>query len=178
MLRIRRVNHYTPSHTIVNVGICEFSISSNPKVLATYSLGSCLAIVLYHSILKIGALIHTLLPEPRGDVDNPLKYVKTAIPLVLNELRKQGINRFNDLEAALIGGANILKATASLRIGEKNVKMAKRVLKYYGIEIRDEDVGGNRSRDVFFEISTGNIYVTSPKLSLISMTKLFGGGHA
>jgi len=175
MLRIKRVNYYTSSHTIINVGICEFSISSIPKVLATYSLGSCLAIVLYHSLLKIGALIHALLPEPKGNVDNPLKYVKTAIPLVLSELKKHGINRLNDLEAVLVGGANILKATASLRIGEKNVEIARKVLKCYGINIRDEDVGGNRSRDVFFEISTGTVYVTSPKLSLVSVTKLFRG---
>ena len=45
------------------VGISEFKISEDVgDTLITYSLGSCLGLVLYDPITKVGGMVHCLLP--------------------------------------------------------------------------------------------------------------------
>ncbi len=162
MLRIIKVTKYRECKRIQIVGIGEFKISRNPKVLATYALGSCIAIIFYSSEHKIGALVHAMLPWPRRKiVDSPGKYVSTAIPYVLRKLHELGVKK-NEIEAALIGGANVLNLMSTLNIGERNIRKAKEILAYEGVPIVVEDVGGRKSRSVYFDIEKGIIYVTSP----------------
>ena len=50
------------------VNIADMRISNNPEdVLVTYSLGSCVAIVLYDPYKKIGGMIHVMLPDSSID---------------------------------------------------------------------------------------------------------------
>ena len=45
------------------VGIAELRIARSPTVLKAFGLGSCLAIALYDPELRLGALVHSLLPQ-------------------------------------------------------------------------------------------------------------------
>jgi len=169
MIEIIRTSRY-PNITRpkISVGIGDCKIASNPHVLVTYSLGSCVAIVLYEHHVKTAALIHALLPEPKSSNDNPYKYVRSAIPRAVKELEKKGIQK-NMLIASIVGGASILKSTVSMSIGKRNVETAKSVLKTYGIKLVVEDTGGSHSRSVYFDVATGRLFVIVPKF------KLFGG---
>ena len=40
--------------------------------------------------LKVGAMVHIMLPDSAGRTDRPGKYADTAIVLLLNELTKLG----------------------------------------------------------------------------------------
>ncbi len=163
MIKLVKLNKYFPKKQMIIVGIGDFKVASNPKILATYALGSCVAIILYNNFLRKGALIHAMLPAPRSSSpDNPLKYVVTSVPLALSKLSEIGVSKRN-LVAALIGGANILRHSTMMNIGERNVKMAKEVLRKENIPIVAEDVGGFSSRSVFFDLEEAVIYVTSPK---------------
>ncbi len=167
MIKLIRVNRFFPNKQTITVGIGDYKVASNPKILATYALGSCVAIILYDRLKRIGALIHAMLPEPKtAKPDNPIKYVKTSIPTVLAELARKGIPKHR-LISALIGGANVLKYASSLSIGERNVRAAREVLKEKGIPIVAEDVGGNISRSVFFDLEEAVLYVSSPKRKVL-----------
>ncbi len=51
---------------IVTVGVGDLKIAKSPKIIKT-SLGSCIGVVLYDSINKIGGLLHLMLPK-RNDI--------------------------------------------------------------------------------------------------------------
>ncbi len=163
---IRSFSYPNINRPKVIVGIGDSKIASNPHILITYSLGSCVAIILYEPYKKLASLIHALLPTPRRTpVDNPYKYVETSIPSALEKMEKYGVKRKN-LVSSIVGGASILRTTESLSIGKRNVEVAKNTLRKLGIPIVAEDTGGTHSRTAIFDIATGTLYVISPRLKL------------
>ena len=52
----------------LTVGIGDAKFSDSPDdVLVTFSLGSCIGLVAYDPVLKVGGLVHCLLPLSRMD---------------------------------------------------------------------------------------------------------------
>lgn len=151
---------------IVHVKIGEVAFAEAPDVvLASYGLGSCVAICLFMPKLKVGALMHALLPHPPSalqDADNPYKYVRLGIDALVNDFKVRGISP-RWLVAFIAGGANMLKSASldipAMRVGERNVEMAHEVLSEMQIPIIAKDVGGQRGRSVVFDPSDGIVYV-------------------
>lgn len=133
-------------------------MARSPEVLETL-LGSCVAIMLYDTGKRIGGMAHSVLPETRDkNVRDPGKYVNTAIPALITKMTIAGA-RTNKLIAKLAGGAAMFKTDNSLNVGAKNVEMAKKLLKQYGIPLKGEDTGGNRSRVVKFYLRDGKVEI-------------------
>ena len=142
----------------IEVGMAEMKIASPPHVLVTRGLGSCVGIVLYDPIKKIGALAHPMLPDrARGDRPRHTKYVETAIHKLLQTMAAHG-SPAQDLEAKLIGGANLFSAFTS-DLGQQNISTARRELERKGIKIVGESVGGSQGRSVDFALATGMVTV-------------------
>ena len=66
------------------IGIGEYRVGSFPMM--TIGLGSCIGLTFYDDRLKIGAMVHIMLPDSAGRKDRPGKYADTAIPLLIKEL--------------------------------------------------------------------------------------------
>ena len=50
------------------VGISDMKVSNKPDdVLITYSLGSCIGVVIWDPMVKVGGLLHYMLPDSRLD---------------------------------------------------------------------------------------------------------------
>ena len=47
----------------VSVGIADMKIVRQSGTLITYALGSCIGITFYDPMIKLGALLHIMLPE-------------------------------------------------------------------------------------------------------------------
>lgn len=45
------------------VGIADMKMARQEGVLITYALGSCIGIALYDPMIKLGTLVHIMLPE-------------------------------------------------------------------------------------------------------------------
>ncbi len=144
---------------VIKVRIGGLEVARSPEVLETL-LGSCVAIMLYDTGKRIGGMAHSVLPETREEnVRDPGKYVNTAIPALITKMTIAGA-RTNKLIAKLAGGAAMFKTNNSnMNIGAKNVEMAKKLLKKYGIPLKGEDTGGNRSRMVKFYLRDGKVEV-------------------
>lgn len=145
------------------VGIAELRIARAPEVLKAYGLGSCLAIALYDPGVRIGGLVHSLLPQRRSD--DPLsvapKYVDAAIRLMAEELTRSGAAP-ERLQAKIAGGANMFETefvTLMHSIGVRNARSARETLQELGIPLTGEEVGGNRGRTVAFDLATGRLLV-------------------
>jgi chemotaxis protein CheD len=130
------------------IGIGEYRVGSFPMM--TIGLGSCIGLTLYDDHLKIGGMVHIMLPDSAGRTDRPGKYADTAIPLLLEELGALG-SRKRSLAAKMAGGACMFEYFgANLNIGERNIQRVKSLLTSSQIKLISEDVGGKTGRSVTF----------------------------
>lgn len=146
----------------LTVGIADMKLSRQEGVLITYALGSCVGIALYDSMIKLGALIHIMLPE-RGNMSdsNLFKYADSGIKETLRKLAVMG-GRPQRMTAKIAGGAKMfeLKGNANFgNIGQRNVELVKKVLRAEGIRLVAEDVGQNYARTMSFDIATGTVNI-------------------
>ena len=70
--------------TIV-VGISDMKVSNNPdEVLITYSLGSCLGVIIYDPVARVAGMLHSMLPlskiDPHKATASPYMFVDPAYP--------------------------------------------------------------------------------------------------
>lgn len=147
------------------IGISEYRIASEPEILITYGLGSCIAITLYDPQSRIGGMAHTLLPRlrPGMDASRPAKFVDAAIELMLAELVRQGADA-SQLQAKLIGGATMFDSSLlgdKEGVGLRNTRAARQTLERCGIRLIGEDVGGSFGRTVEFHLVSGEVSVRS-----------------
>ena len=93
---------------LVIVGISDQQIATEPDVLITYALGSCVGICLRDSRNGLSGLAHILLPEAFGDSSgkNMFKFADTAIERLVLSMEKHGCGR-GMLTAKIAGGANM-----------------------------------------------------------------------
>lgn len=147
------------------VNIADMKISANTEdVLVTYSLGSCVAVVVYDPYKKIGGMIHIMLPESgierEKDNLNPMKYVDLGVPVLYKELFKYGCKR-GVLITSVIGGSNVMDKNKFFNIGERNYLAVRKILWRNNVMINKEDVGGSKSRTVRLHIGSGKVVVSN-----------------
>lgn len=148
---------------LIEVGVADAKVSASPNILITYALGSCVGIVLYDPVKKIGALGHPMLPDITKSVanKNPAKFVNSIMEYMLAELASKGCQA-SYLKAKLFGGAALFTGGAGERsdffnIGPRNVEMSKALLQHYRIELVAEDTGGNFGRTILVNLANGKV---------------------
>lgn len=145
------------------VGIADCKITLIPNRLITIALGSCVGIAVYDSVNNIGGLAHVMLPQSSifGDITNPYKFADLAIPLLINEMIKQGAYMYN-LCAKIAGGASMFnfpdKSLIS-DIGLRNSVIVKQELKNFSIPLISQDIGGSKGRTMILDTSNGDVYI-------------------
>jgi chemotaxis protein CheD len=147
------------------VDIADMAISANPDdTLITYSLGSCIGVVVYDPAIKVGGMIHCMLPLSSTDAqkakERPSMFVDVGIPLMLNKLFAMGVKKCNAI-VKVAGGARVLDKNDLFRIGERNYTVFRKLLWKNGMMITAEDVGGAEARTIRLDIGTGRFTVRS-----------------
>jgi len=140
-------------------------VSSNPSdVLITYSLGSCIGVAFYDADVKIGALIHCMLPLSRIDPQRaqvtPCMFADTGVPLALQMMFDMGAEK-RRIVAKVAGAAKMLDDNDTFRIGERNWIVLRKILWKNNILIAAEDTGGSIARTMLLEIATGKTSIKS-----------------
>jgi len=96
-----------------------------------------------------------MLPSaPNKKPGKPAKYADTGIKEVLQVMMKEYDITCSNLKAKIFGGAK-MKSGAAYDIGQKNADKVREILKYKGIQILNEKVGGEHGYKIEFDISTG-----------------------
>lgn len=135
------------------IGIGEYRVGAIQMM--TIGLGSCIGLTLYDDTLKLGAMVHIMLPESAGRQDRPGKYADTGIPILIKELNALGCKNRN-LVAKMAGGACMFEYFGTnLNIGERNAEKVRALLKEHNIPLIREDVGGKVGRSVTFHPASG-----------------------
>ena len=104
------------------VGVSDMKISNNPEeTLVTYSLGSCIGVVIYDPIVKVGGLLHYMLPDSTIDVakakKNPYMFCDKGVPGLFKESYAKGATKKNIL-IYVFGGAQVLDQKGFFNIGK------------------------------------------------------------
>ncbi|MDR1608776.1 MAG: chemotaxis protein CheD [Deltaproteobacteria bacterium] len=125
------------------------------QAMVSAVLGTCVAVCLHDRRLKIGGMNHYLYPKSGFFGSSSNEYGDVAIPALIDKLLRLG-SRVQDLEAQIFGGGdNGLRHNT----GEKNVKMARKLLKKNGVAVVSEDVGGFKGRRLIFHTGTNETLV-------------------
>ena len=150
--------------TLIKVGMAQFKVAVAPARMMTFALGSCVGIVLYDPVSKIGGLAHVMHPSSERVQNNVnrAKFVDTAIELMLSRMAKKGAQR-SRIEAKIFGGAKMFQSISAspgmMQIGEDNVNATKAELAERNIPIVAESTGGKKGRTVFFDVACGRVTV-------------------
>ena len=148
----------------ISVGIADMKMTRQEGVLITYALGSCIGVSFYDPMIKLGALLHIMLPEKgRGNDSNIYKFADSGIQETLRKLTAFGGSK-SRMVCKIAGGAKMfeMKGSGGLgNIGERNAQNVKRILMAEGLRVTSEDVGANYARTMLLDVTTGNVYVRS-----------------
>lgn len=149
----------------VTVGIGEWSVSRNPEeTLKTFALGSCVAVLIYDTKLRVAGMIHVALPESSINPDlarqSPGRFADSGLPLMIEGMKAMGASRAH-VWVKLVGGSSIMDPVGHFDIGRRNVLAVKRHLWKSSLGPVAEDVGGDISRTVSLSVADGSVAVTS-----------------
>ena len=146
------------------IGIADMKMAKGEGMLVTYALGSCIGICLHDPVLKLGALVHIMLPlNMEAGRKNPLKYADTGIREALKAMEAKGAARAH-ITAKCAGGAKMLEVSGKgsrENIGQRNIESVRMVLRREGIRLLAEDVGGTTARTLSFDSATGTATIQS-----------------
>lgn len=136
---------------VIHVIQGEFSVVSDPDIVLTTILGSCVAACIWDASAGVGGMNHFLLP---GDSDSgdSMKFGVNSMELLINGLLQKGAVR-SRLQAKLFGGAQVVANLSD--VGAKNGEFAEHFLRCEGIPCVAQSLGGDRARRIRFWPTTG-----------------------
>lgn len=153
----------------ISVRMGEIKIARSPHILKTVGLGSCVAVILYDSIARIGSLAHVVLPAFSDCVDktSPDKFSDAAIKKMIEKMQCCG-SLIHNINAQIFGGANmfpeIITENSDMDVGQRNIRAVRNELKLQRINILREEVGGNLGRTVLFNTLDGRVEVRTAEM--------------
>ena len=147
------------------VGISDMKVSSAvDDVLITYSLGSCLGVIIYDPVAQVAGLLHSMLPlskiDPLKAKLSPYMFVDTGVQLLFNEAYSRGAEKKRMIVKA-VGCSSMLDEKGFFKIGERNFTILRKLLWKNNILIDKEDIGGDQSRTVSVSVATGRVIIKS-----------------
>ncbi|MFX1365704.1 MAG: chemotaxis protein CheD [Promethearchaeota archaeon] len=152
------IGHYVIVHSTNKVR------NFDPKI-SIIGLGSCIALILFDSLKRVGGMSHVLLSNSKlhKNIEFPHKYADLSVKLLVQELIKHGAIKKN-IKAIIIGGSKIFDIEGNT-IGTENINAIKKKLKELQIKIIGENTGGSEGRVVKFNTKEFSVYVSSTKES-------------
>ncbi|MEM8554065.1 MAG: chemotaxis protein CheD [Pseudomonadota bacterium] len=135
------------AHRTEHINQGEYAVGSEPDLMITTLLGSCVAVCLHDPNANVGGMNHILLPEDTGGAASGASFGVNAMELLINAVTKSGGNR-GHLVAKVFGGGKMVKGLSN--IGERNREFVMNFLADEGIRCVSESTGGDSGRRVQF----------------------------
>ena len=147
----------------VVVGVSDMVISNNPEAtLVTYSLGSCIGVAIYDPKVKVGGMLHFMLPDSSLDPEkaqkNPYMFADTGIPLLFKVAYKLGAQK-NRIQVVVVGGAQVSKGKDFFNIGKRNFLAVRKIFWKNNVMVNFKSVGGSDNRTLRLDIKDGRTWL-------------------
>ena len=153
----------------LTVGIADMKLMQVPPgqqsgILITYALGSCIGLCFHDPRLRLGALLHVMLPlNMETGRTHPLKYADPGIKETLRQLEVKGASRAR-MTVKIAGGAKMFEIAGGGglgNIGQRNIESVHMVLRREGIRLIGEHTGGTVARTLLFDVVSGQACIRS-----------------
>jgi len=143
------------------VGISDMRIGTKPDdVLVTYSLGSCIGVALWDPQVKVGGLLHYMLPDSGIDKEKaaskPFMFADTGVPRLFKEMYKHGAEK-SRLKVYVVGGSQVMDESGMFNIGKRNHLIIRKMFWKNKVTVTKEDVGGSVNRTISLNVGTGEV---------------------
>jgi len=146
----------------LKVGIGDMKFSRGGGGIITYALGSCIGISFYDPSIRLGALLHIMLPSQFNYNDpNVFKYADSGIRETVRKLTAFGMVKSRTV-VKIAGGAKMFEISGNAdfgNIGARNAVSVKKVLQAEGFRIAAEDTGGSYARTMRLDLTNGSVSV-------------------
>lgn len=113
----------------LKVGIGDMKFTRGGGTVITYALGSCIGITFYDPAIKLGGLLHIMLPTRNDSNDTKVfKYADSGIRETIRKLSAFGMMKSRTI-VKIAGGAKMfdIKGNSDFgNIGQRNAAMVKR----------------------------------------------------
>jgi chemotaxis protein CheD len=148
------------------VGVADMKVSNDPDdIIVTYSLGSCIGIVVHDPKAAVGGILHFMLPESGLDLEKarqkPFMFADTGIPRLFKSAYKLGAVKHR-MRVVVAGGSQVLDQHGFFNIGKRNQMAVRKIFHRNNVVIDFSDVGGNSNRTLRLSLKNGQ---TSLKVS-------------
>ncbi|HIJ68492.1 MAG TPA: chemotaxis protein CheD [Deltaproteobacteria bacterium] len=143
------------------IGVADMALSDSPEeLLITYSLGSCIAVIIFDPLAGVGGMLHYMLPESSLDPEkakkNPCVFADTGITHLFKNSYLMGAKK-EHMVVKTVGGAQILDPNGIFNIGTRNYLAMRKIFWRNNVAIAAEHVGGENNRTVRLEMDTGRV---------------------
>jgi len=143
------------------VGLAELVVSNNPSaILSTYALGSCVGVAIYDPVVRVGGLVHCMLPDstidPAKAQAHPGMFVDSGMAALLRAACQMRADR-RRLRIFLAGGARIMDDQNLSNIGGRNLAAFTECLRRENLHLDAQQVGGQVNRTMGLAIDTGRV---------------------
>lgn len=134
-------------------------VSGSPgDVLYTYSLGSCIGVSIYDPVVKVGGLLHLMLPDSNLDPakarKNPYMFADTGLPALFKTAYQYDAKK-ERMRVIVVGGSQVLDQKGFFNIGKRNILAVKKILHRNNVVVDFTDVGGNVNRTLKLAVNDG-----------------------
>lgn len=143
---------------IEEVSTGEVQATCGDRILASNAIGSCIAIVVFDSVMRIGGIAHIMLPGTAGHRHGKerLRYAEEAIEELLRRVKDLG-SQPGDVAAVLVGGGNVLKRPDDT-ICTLNIQSVTGILRRRAIPVLARSLGGTKRRRVRLDLAFGCVF--------------------
>jgi len=143
------------------------------------TLGSCIAVTLWHPELKLGGMCHYMLPgmdQPDGRLN--ARYGNDALQLMVTEIGRLR-SRVEDYEAKLFGGASMFDVgPGGSSVSRQNIRAAEQLMQRHSFNVMARNLGGSGYRQLVFDIATGDVWMRQGASRITDQTDAGSGGAA
>lgn len=141
----------------------DLAVSNDPDaVLVTHSLGSCIGVLVFDPVVKVGGLLHLMLPEsslnPERAKREPGVFADTGLPILFRSAYQHGAKK-GRMRVVVVGGSQVMDASGHFNIGKRNYAAVRKILWRNNVLVDKEDVGGNVNRTVGVLCATGEMWM-------------------
>ena len=146
----------------LKVGIGDMKFARGDSRIITYALGSCVGITFYDPAIRLGALLHVMLPA-RVDPNDArvFKYADSGLQEMIRKMSAFGMLKSRTI-VKIAGGAKMFEIRGNSdfgNIGQRNAAMVKKLLLQERMRIAAEDTGGSYARTMLINIANGDVII-------------------
>ena len=129
-----------------------YDVTADTNLAYSTVLGSCVAVCMTDTNIRVGGMNHFLLPGIGEDPTAGERFGVNAMEMLINGLLRLGAER-SSLTAKIFGGSTMSQMHSE--IGKSNGAFAKDFLQNEGISCTLASIGGNFARRIHFHPTSG-----------------------